>query len=141
MFRVWPPWIFLTGPFNRLRTTLQNSRRSVQAATFGDAILRVCGEWKLWPSSSVRPPLSTPSLPQHPTQDNLYAARGPATEERRQNLTRIARLIRFSIFFRSGVKPGTNAPGDPHIFSTIGGVGQVGVTPPGPEKYGTFAAR
>src|ERR1700731_1317841 len=59
----------------------------------------------------------------------------------RQNFTRIDRLIRFSIFFKSGVKPGTNAPGDPHIFSTIGAVGQVGVTPPGPEKYGTFAAR
>jgi hypothetical protein len=56
-------------------------------------------------------------------------------------LTRIAKLMRFSIFFKSGVKPGTNAPGDPQIFSTIGAVGQDGVTPPGPEKYGTFAAR
>ena len=60
----------------------------------------------------------------------------------RQNLTRIERLIRFSIFFKSGVKPGTKAPGVPHIFSTRGAVGQdEGVTPPGPEKYGTFAAR
>src|SRR4029077_19077207 len=59
----------------------------------------------------------------------------------RQNFTRIERLIRFSIFFKSGVKPGTNAPGDPQIFSTIGAVGQEGVTPPGPEKYGVFAAR
>src|SRR6202047_3573673 len=58
-----------------------------------------------------------------------------------QNFTRIERLIRFSIFFKSGVKPGTNAPGDPQIFSTIGAVGQDGVIPPGPEKYGTFAAR
>jgi hypothetical protein len=58
-----------------------------------------------------------------------------------QNFTRIDRLIRFSLFFRSGVKPGTNAPGDPQIFSTIGALGQEGVTPPGPEKYGTFAAR
>src|SRR3979411_2292452 len=59
-----------------------------------------------------------------------------------QNLTRMDRLIRFSIFLRSGVNPGTKAPGDPQIFSTIGAVGQdAGVTPPGPEKYGTFAAR
>src|SRR4029077_7634777 len=50
--------------------------------------------------------------------------------------------MRFSIFFRSGVKPGTRAPGEPQIFSTTGAVGHdVGVTPPGPEKYGTFAAR
>ena len=60
---------------------------------------------------------------------------------RHQNFTRIERLIRFSIFFKSGVKPGTNAPGDPQIFSTMGAVGQDGVTPPGPEKYGTLAAR
>src|SRR6266850_1798217 len=59
-----------------------------------------------------------------------------------QNLTSMDRLIRFSIFLRSGVNPGTKAPGDPQIFSTIGAVEQdVGVTPPGPEKYGTFAAR
>src|SRR5436853_1149594 len=59
-----------------------------------------------------------------------------------QNFTRIARSRRFSIFFRSGVKPGTNAPGEPQMFSTSGAVGQdVGVTPPGPDQYGTLAAR
>src|SRR5260370_8466583 len=53
----------------------------------------------------------------------------------------MAKLIRFSIFFKSGAKPGTNAPGDPQIFSTRGAVGQDGgVTPPGPEKHGTFPA-
>src|SRR6267378_8180472 len=63
-------------------------------------------------------------------------------EPARQNFTSMDRLIRFSIFLRSGVNPGTKAPGDPQIFSTIGAVEQdVGVTPPGPEKYGTFAAR
>ena len=59
-----------------------------------------------------------------------------------QNFTKIARLIRFSIFLKSGVNPGTKGPGDPQIFSTMGEVGhEVGVTPPGPEKYGTFAPR
>src|ERR1700730_18286767 len=61
---------------------------------------------------------------------------------RPQNLTSMDRLILFSIFLRSGVNPGTSAPGEPQMFSTIGAVGQeVGVIPPGPVKYGTFAAR
>src|SRR4029077_9452940 len=52
-----------------------------------------------------------------------------------QNFTRIARFSRFSIFRRSGVNPGTKAPGDPQILLPITGVGQdVGVMPPCPEK-------
>ena len=72
-----------------------------------------------------------------------YVGRMPLTwGQPIQNFTSIDRPMRFSIFFRSGVQPGTRAPGDPQIFSTTGAVGQVvGVTPPGPEKYGTFAAR
>jgi hypothetical protein len=54
----------------------------------------------------------------------------------------MARVARSSVFLRSGVKPGTVAPGEPQIFKKVGFVGQdVGVMPPGPEKYGTFAAR
>jgi hypothetical protein len=52
-----------------------------------------------------------------------------------QNLTSMDRLILFSIFLRSGVNPGTTAPGEPQTFSTMGAVGQdVGVIPPGPVK-------
>src|SRR5262249_55810309 len=59
-----------------------------------------------------------------------------------QNLTRIDKSMRFSIFFKSGVKPGTKEPGVPQMLLTNDAVGQlVGVMPPGPEKYGTFAAR
>jgi hypothetical protein len=54
---------------------------------------------------------------------------------RHQNLTSMDKLIRFSIFLRSGVNPGTTAPGEPQMFSTMGAVGQdVGVIPPGPVK-------
>src|SRR5579871_542096 len=50
--------------------------------------------------------------------------------------------MRFSIFFRSGAQPGTSAPGEPQILLPITGVSQFGgVMPPGPEKYGTLAAR
>src|SRR5215831_13301685 len=67
-----------------------------------------------------------------------------------QNFTRIARLIRFSIFFRSGVhnpvapqpldgatlpSRHTRAPGAPKVLPSGG------VTPPGPDQYGTFVAR
>ena len=35
------------------------------------------------------------------------------------------------------MNPGTSAPGVPQMFSTTGDVGhEVGVIPPGPEKYG-----
>src|SRR3981189_2686667 len=54
----------------------------------------------------------------------------------------MAMFSRFSVFLRSGANPGTKAPGEPQILLPRTGVGQeVGVTPPDPEKYGTFAAR
>jgi len=61
-----------------------------------------------------------------------------------QNFTRIAMFRRFSTFRRSGVNPGTKDPGDPQMLFPITGVGHSeagGVTPPGPEKYGTLAPR
>src|SRR3981189_3820360 len=54
----------------------------------------------------------------------------------------MAMFSRFSVFLRSGANPGTKAPGEPQILLPRTGVGQeVGVPPPDPEKYGTFAAR
>src|SRR6266576_7004415 len=80
---------------------------------------------------------STVSSPQKWSARNRFAKSSESWP--RQNFTSNNRLIRFSIFLKSGVNPGTKAPGDPQIFSTIGAVEQdVGVTPPGPEKYGTF---
>lgn len=51
-----------------------------------------------------------------------------------QSLTSNAIVIRFSRLRRSGAQPGTNEPSGA-MFPTGG------VTPPGPEKYGTFEAR
>jgi hypothetical protein len=51
-----------------------------------------------------------------------------------QNLTIMAPVIRFSRLRKSGVNPGTTEPGAPVLPPG-------GVTPPEPEKYGTFAAR
>src|SRR5207249_10467596 len=46
----------------------------------------------------------------------------------------MARFRRFSVLRRSGVKPFTSDPGAPVLPPG-------GVTPPGPEKYGTLSAR
>ena len=64
-----------------------------------------------------------------------------------QNLTRIDKSMRFSIFFKSGNHV---FAGDPlHTLNPVRhtcdpgapALPPGGVTPPGPEKYGTFAAR
>ena len=52
----------------------------------------------------------------------------------RQNFTSMARLILFSVRTRSGAKPGTKEPAGPVLPPAS-------VTPPGPAKYGTLAAR
>src|SRR2546426_816310 len=51
-----------------------------------------------------------------------------------QNFTSKAVLIRVSDLTRSGEKPGTSDPAGPELPPG-------GVTPPGPAKYGTVAAR
>ena len=50
------------------------------------------------------------------------------------NLMSTDKVIRVSFLRRSGVQPGTSEPGAPVLPPG-------GVTPPGPAKYGTFAAR
>jgi len=50
------------------------------------------------------------------------------------SLTSSANVTRFSDFRRSGAQSGTSEPGAPVLPPG-------GVTPPSPEKYGTFAAR
>src|SRR5262249_34691200 len=51
-----------------------------------------------------------------------------------QSLTSNAKFRRVSVLRRSGKNPSMTDPGGPWLPPT-------GVMPPGPEKYGTFAAR
>src|SRR5215472_16822357 len=81
--------------------------------------------------------------------DSLVLVLGAPVYSASQNLTRIARLTRFSVFLRSGVhRP--NAP-QPVAGATLpseqtNAVGLPllppgGVIPPAPDQYGTLAAR
>ena len=65
---------------------------------------------------------------------DLSHRKGAYQPDSAQNFSRNARVIRFSLLRRSGLHPWTTDPGAP-VFPPGG------VTPPGPAKYGTFAAR